>query len=311
MKVTIVIPNYNGKNLLKKNLSSVFSSLEYYSKKTGGKGEVIIVDDKSTDTSVEYIHSLTSKVRLFVNGRNYGFSSTANQGVREAYGEIVVLLNTDVKPEEDFLIPLLDHFKDEDVFAVGCLDKSVEGEKIVERGRGIGIWKKGLLVHSAGSIDKTNTLWVSGGSSAFRKSIWNKLGGFDTLYNPFYYEDIDLSYRALKSGYKVLFEPQAVVTHSHEEGSIKKNYSKSNVKVIAYRNQFIFAWKNATDSILIFSCWFWLPYHFLSAFKRKDKEFLIGLAAAVRRFIPLYLSRRRAKKFFVKRDSEVIIQNES
>ena len=96
------------------------------------------------------------------------------------------------------------------------------------------------------------------------KSIWDELGGLDILYNPFYWEDIDLSYRARKSGYKTLFENKSVVRHEHEKGSIKNKYNPQDVKKIAYKNQFIFAWKNSDFSTLIYGH-FWLPYHLLKA----------------------------------------------
>ena len=224
MSISIIIPNYNGAELLKKNLPKVTDAISNYKESI----EIIVVDDCSTDSSMEILKKLNG-IRIIRNERNLGFSSTVNNGVRNASGEIVVLLNTDVKPEKEFLIPLLNHFNDEKIFAVGCKDKSIENGKTVLRGRGVGMWKKGFLIHSRGEVDKNTTLWVSGGSGAFKKSIWEKLGGFDELYSPFYWEDIDLSYRAIKSGYKILFEPKSVVIHEHQKGAIKRKYSPSHI----------------------------------------------------------------------------------
>ena len=270
MDISVVIPNYNGVKLLEKNLPKVLDILKNYKE---GKTEVIVVDDASTDKSVELLKRY--KVGTLAIPKNLGFSSAVNKGVSKAKGEIVVLLNTDVSPEKDFLRPLLGHFKDEKVFAVGCMDKSMENGKTVLRGRGLGKWEKGFLVHRRGEVDKTNTLWVCGGSGAFRKSIWEKLGGLNELYNPFYWEDIDLSYRALKSGYKIVFESQSIVTHEHEKGAIKSKYSEFQIKTIAYRNQFIFVWENATDYSLQFLHFVWLPYHFLKALARRDTAFYL------------------------------------
>lgn len=305
MDISIVIPNYNGKDLLAKNLPKIYGELMSYQ---SGKTEIIIVDDASRDGSVSFISNFklqTSNIKLIVNEKNLGFPPTVNKGVKAASGEIVVLLNTDICPEEGFLEPLLAHFKDEKVFAVGCLDKSIEGKKTVLRGRGLGEWKRGFLVHRKGEIDKTNTLWASGGSSAFRKAIWESLGGFNELFAPFYWEDIDISYRALKSGYKVLFEPKSVVVHEHEKGAIKARYSSLQVKTIAYKNQFIFVWENA-DSNLIFSHVLWLPYHKVKALLRLDWPFFLGFFKAFL-LIPQVLSfRHKAQKLFVKKDEEVI-----
>lgn len=333
MNISIVIPNYNGEHLLQKNLGVVLKSLEFCLKKEGGSGEVIIVDDASTDSSIEVVkneklkmeqfdsvkyHSIPGsaqgenenvKIKIVKNEKNLGFASTVNKGAQEAKGEIVVLLNTDVRPEIDFLIPLLKHFGNLSVFGVGCMDKSIEKGKIVLRGRGVGKWEKGLLVHSAGEIgNKNSTLWVSGGSSAFRLSIWKELQGFDELFNPFYWEDIDLSYRAKKAGYKVLFEKESVVTHEHESGSIRAKYPQKYVNAIAYRNQFIFVWKNITDLNLILSHIFWLPFHIIRMITQRDMSFVLGLIQAFILIPRIMKSRLLMTKMFVKTDEEIISQ---
>ncbi len=271
MKFSIVIPNYNGAELLRKNLPKVFKAV-------GSNVEIIVVDDGSSDSSLDYLK--TQSVKVLKNIKNMGFSSAVNKGVSSAKGDVVFLLNSDSFPEKDFLKPLDEDFKDPLVFAVGCLDKSLEEGKIILRGRGIGEWRRGLFVHSRGEIDKKNTLWASGGSSAFRKSIWQKLGGLNPVYNPFYWEDIDLSYRALKSGYKVLFEERSVIYHNHSQGAVKKNYSEHRIRRIAYRNQFIFIWENTTDFFLQIEHIFFLPYHFLKALLRLDLDFFIGFIEA-------------------------------
>lgn len=305
MKISIVIPNYNGKENLAKNLPQVLAVRA---------DEVIVVDDASTDGSVEAVeqrykqslrpHGL-KEIKIFRNEKNLGFAATVNQGVKEAGGEIVLLLNTDVSPNQDFLKPLILHFSDPEVFAVGCLDKSLENGKTVLRGRGLGKWQRGFLVHKRGEVKKTNTLWVSGGSGAFRKSIWNKLEGLSQLYNPFYWEDIDLSYRALKSGYKIIFEPKSVVVHDHEKGAIKKKYSLSQIRTISYRNQFIFVWRNVTDWGLFAEHLLWLPYHCLMALIKQDWPFFLGFFQALQRLPEVIQSRTKIQPYFVKKDREV------
>lgn len=303
MNISIVIPNYNGAELLKENLPKLIEVLKSYKK---GEWEVIIVDDGSIDDSLSAVPK-DANIKVLQNEKNMGFSPTVNKGVRHATGDVVVLLNNDVVPEKDFLTPLLSHFKDEKVFAVGCMDKSVEGDEIVLRGRGIGKWQRGFLVHAAGSLDKKNTLWASGGSSAFSKKLWEKISGMNEIYAPFYWEDIDLSYRAWKSGFTVLFEKKAVVVHEHERGAIKKNFSAAQVKKIAYRNQFLFVWINADISI-VFSHLLWLPYHFIKAFLRGDLSFFKGFFAALLRFGRAIKTRSRVKRSFVKSDAEVVAE---
>jgi GT2 family glycosyltransferase len=312
MNISIVIPNYNGEKILKKNLPKVLESVKNYKE---GQVEIIIPDDPSTDNSkqviTDFINSIkdkhiTGKTISNTNKAEGGFSKNVNRGVSLATGDILILLNSDVSPHKDFLDSLLPHFDDEKVFAVGCMDESIEEGKTVLRGRAVGAWKRGIFVHKEGKLDKVDTLWVSGGSGAFRKSIWDKLRGLDPLYNPFYWEDIDLSYRAQKSGYKTIFEPKSVVTHEHEEGAIKKTFKPANVRKIVYRNQFTFIWKNITDANLLLSHILWLPYHCIKALTRRDWIFFNGLFLALGRLSEVKQSRFVAKKLFTKTDTEVL-----
>lgn len=315
MSISIVIPNYNGEIILKKNLPIVLAILRAHAQKTHDKIEIIINDDGSKDGSREFLYELSEKgsdewikfIILF-NERNFGFSTTVNRGVIKATGDIVVLLNNDVRPDKGFLQPLLNHFKDEKVFAVGCMDKSIEPHGMELRGRGIGSWRRGFLMHERGSLDGTNTLWVSGGSGAFRRSVWVKLGGLSEIMNPFYWEDIDLSYRAWKAGYKIVFEKESTVVHEHEEGAIKKTSTSTRVRVTALRNQFLFVWMNITDPSLVLSHILWLPYHLVRAVSRADWIFIRGFFSAIIKFPKALTYRSRNKKLFHVTDKAILDQ---
>ncbi|CAN5172352.1 hypothetical protein BH11PAT1_BH11PAT1_1340 [soil metagenome] len=311
MNISVIIPNYNGAEIIRKNLPIVLDIFEQYKSKYKNEVEVIIVDDGSTDTSREILadmfgnYTKSVAVRFLFNHKNFGFSTTVNKGVAAAKGEIVILLNTDVVPEKGFIEPLLTHFTDEKVFGVGCMDKSIENGKTVLRGRGIGRWENGLLVHSAGDLGKTNTLWVSGGSGAFRTSLWEKLGGLSEIMNPFYGEDIDLGYRALKSGYTLLFEKESVVTHLHEEGSIKTTQSAKNILATTYRNQQLITFMNVTDTTIIFSYLLFSPKRLLHAIRERKKGYLSGLLQAYGLFFQTLSYRYRNKKLFTHTDQEI------
>ncbi len=314
MKISVVIPNYNGEKLLQDNLPRVIAVIQQYAQKHQEMVEIVINDDGSQDNSREILMKYEGKqqkqVKFIVlyNEKNYGFSTAVNRGVKKATGDIVVLLNTDVIPLEGFLEPLISHFEDTSVFAVGCMDKSVESGGVVERGRGIGRWEKGFLMHSLGNFKKTNSLWVSGGSGAFRREIWEKIGGLSEEMNPFYWEDIDISYRALKSGYRLVFEQKSIVSHKHEEGVIKRTVKPAWVRTISYRNQFYFVWLNITDPALVISHIVWLPYHLVTACMRKDLPFLIGMGKAFLH-LPVILQRRGInRKFFKKKDAELLLE---
>lgn len=285
MTVSIIVPNWNGRELLQKHLPAVIAET--------GKSEVIVVDDASTDDSIGFLRRQFPNVGIVAKDRHDGFASTVNAGVAEATGEVVVLLNTDCEPEKNFLQKLLPHFDDPLVFAVGSMDKSIEGDRTMLRGRGIAHWRRGLYVHRRGAVNSSKTDWVSGGSGAFRKSMWDKLGGMDTLFNPFYWEDIDLSHRAIKAGFSLVFESGSVVRHFHQEGKIMSKYSTWQVRMISTRNQFQFIWKNISGTGIIVSHMFWTPITLLKAVFTLDSAFIYGYVAAMTR-LPLILARRKS-----------------
>ena len=293
MKISIVIPNYNGFDLLQKNLPKVISAMD-----TDLEVKIIIVDDCSSPVEQENLNKLVSvldskiPIKLIKHTKNKGFALTVNTGAFHDPADFYVFLNTDVVPENGFLDKAIKHFENnENLFGVGFMDESIEGNHKVLRGRGIGEWKKGMLIHSRGEVDKSNTLWISGGSSVIRGSMFRSLKGFDSLYSPFYWEDIDLSFRAQKRGYALLFDSSIKVKHFHDEGSIKKHFSKNKILSIAYRNQFIFHWKNISDISFLFSHLFWLPYHVFRALIRFDIPFFVGFVKVIG-MLPIIISTR-------------------
>jgi O-antigen biosynthesis protein len=262
--VSIIIPTYNGRALLEQNLPAVLAAAP--------GAEVLVVDDASTDDTADWLSKNYPAVKVLVHEKNQRFAAACNSGVAAATGEVVVLLNNDVVPGPTFLTPLMAHFKDEAVFAVGCAE--YDGEHI--SGRSGGDFLRGMYVHWRATDQIAGpTLWVSGGSGAFRKATWDKLGGMDTAYAPAYEEDRDICYRALKRGNKILFEPKSIVRHSHETTN-KKALGQSTMKASSYKNQFLFVWKNISSRMLIRQHLAWLPYQLTIALVRSKGMSLIG-----------------------------------
>ena len=295
--VSIVLPNWNGVELLKKNLPSVIAARP--------NDEIIVADDASDDGSVEFLHKNFPQVHVVANHTRQGFAGNVNSGVAVARGEIVVLLNTDVRPQKQFLNALLPHFDNPNMFAVGCLEKSHETTGVVYRGRGIARWEKGYFIHAKGEVDKRDTAWVSGGSAAYRRTMWEQLGGMDTIFNPFYWEDIDISYRAKKAGWDIVFEPKSVVEHFHDQGTIKTLYTKDDVKRIVYRNQYLFIWKNISDFSLVLSHIAWTPVRLLQGIVRGDILMLQGYLWACTMLWKIRKSRGMARRLWTRYDAQL------
>src|SRR6185503_156311 len=115
MNISVVIPNFNGKMLLEKQLPLVEKARE---NSKNHINEVIVIDDASSDDSVLFIRNNFPKVKIIRHRINRGFSSSVNIGVRSAKGELVVLINNDVYPEIDFVEKSLRHFDDDRVLGV-------------------------------------------------------------------------------------------------------------------------------------------------------------------------------------------------
>lgn len=288
-KVSVVIPSWNSESQMKQNLPYVYKAAEAVG------AEIVIVDDASAyDQSWEFLQT-QKKVKSYLNQTNQGFSATVNRGVELAKGDIIMLLNTDVRPSPDCFQECLKHFEDPEVFAVGFNS----GEAWMG-----GEWKKGLFHHfkvdpTDGNKNTVNpSLWASGGQAAFDKKKWSELGGMNILYKPFYWEDTDLGYSAWKRGWRVIWSPRCRVVHDHQKSVIASNFTKEFVMNTAQRNQFLFIWKNISDPQFLFEHLVFLPYYFVK-FPLPLLKALVKLPGALR-------ERSWQKKAWVKKDREII-----
>ena len=149
------------------------------------------------------------------------------------------------------------------------------------------VWEKGFLEIKKTDIPRktTVTAWPNGGSSVFRKKIWQELEGMDLLFLPFYFEDIDLGIRAFKKGYLCLWEPKAKVEHRHEATINPEilGMSDRTINLLKERNHLLLTWKNLDEPKKFFSHFFYLfrrclfsPGYFKVLYLALKKVFLIG-----------------------------------
>lgn len=240
---SIVIPNWNGRDLLERYLPSVVQAC------AGNPGnEIIVVDNGSPDGSAEFVRRNFPQVRLVALECNLGFGGGSNAGVLAAQNDIVVLLNNDMRVEPDFLAPLLAGFTDERVFAVSCQIRFTDPQKRREEtGLTQGWWEEGGLRVGHRIDDQIDDVYPcfygGGGSCAFDRRKFLELGAFDPLLAPFYLEDTDLGYQAWKRGWKVLYQPRSVVYHEHR-GTIGKRYTAARIDAVLKKNFILFIWKN-------------------------------------------------------------------
>jgi len=240
---SVVIPNWNGRDLLEKYLPNVIEALA-----GNHDNEVIVVENGSTDGSAEFVKKHFPTVRLLELKTNLGFGGGSNAGIRAARNDIVVLLNSDMRVDKGFLQPLLDGFTDERVFAVSCQIFFSDPQKLREETGLTQCWWEAGGLRARHRIDDKVTdaypcFYGGGGSCAFDRRKLLELGGFDELLRPFYLEDTDLGYGAWKRGWKVLYQPKSIVFHEHR-GTIGKNFSREFIDAAVKKNFILFAWKN-------------------------------------------------------------------
>jgi len=250
--VSIIIPNWNGADLLHANLPSVLAAKKNF----GGKAEVIVVDDGSTDASVTLLQEKFSSVKLVIHHQNEGFGKACWSGAQTAENPVLIFLNSDVEVNPDFILPLANCFDDETIFAASPLIFDERGQ-LSDVTISIPYFRRGkiryksfsprqLLNHTPQLPNPWYTLFPSGGAFAVDRARFLALKGFDDLFNPFYYEDTDLGFRAWRRGWKCIVVPESRVIHYHQ-GTIASSYKKFKVSAIRKRNRLFYLWKNLTS----------------------------------------------------------------
>ncbi len=243
--ISVIIPVYKQKELFLTNLAH---NLPFFS----GHEVIIVNDDPETQIKNEVAKLFTehswpdSSYSLVEHSKNQGFSASVNDGVARAAGDYILLLNTDVVLHDQSWERAESYLQSHpQIFAVGFAQHERNGALV---GRNAIYFKSGLFHHKALSFSTETTVlstaWAEGGSSLFRKSMWRLLGGFDIAYSPFYWEDVDLGYRARLRGWESVFDPAIRVDHQHG-GTTTAHFHTDQVKSIAYQHQLYFTKKFA------------------------------------------------------------------
>ncbi len=240
--VSVVIPNYNGKQLLGQYLPYLFRALAACP--TIAESEVIVVDDASMDDSVAYLTKEWANIRLLRNAQNSGFGKSVNRGIAAARYEIVCILNTDMQLSEDYfsvLLPFLTQgmgsVAPEQVFGVYCAIRSPQTNRIVEGRKQPQILHHKLsYIDLCGETEEGESMYLCGGNALVWRDKLLALGGYDELFSPFYFEDMDLSLRAKARGWVSLYTARTSCLHQHA-ATIGSLFSPDKVQEVFLRNR--------------------------------------------------------------------------
>ena len=304
--ISVVIPTFNGLHLLQKHLPQVAKILR-------PGDEIVVVDDASNDETVPWLRQqkksyAEKKLQLTIvaKKKNQRFAAAVNAGVAASKHNNVLLLNNDVTPlSPDLCSKLLAWFTNSLIFSVGCgevREKTVNAQLF---GRGTGAWQRGFLTHYYDPRQKNHaTLWTTGGSMMFDKEKFMQLGGFDKLFYPAYEEDRDLSYRALKRGWDIVFDYETRVWHQHETTN-QSVFGKTEMAINSWKNQFLIVWKNV-DLLHLWEHLLWLPFHLIITNSRTQGALGKGFWRALKNLPQVASKRHREQRFWKRTDREVL-----
>ena len=301
--ITLIITNWNGKELLRECLPSVLKAVAFDAKRSY---EIMVVDDSSSDDSLEILEKEFPEVRRVKTPVNMGFQRANNYGIEQAQSKLVMPMNNDIKLDEDALFHLAEHFEKEDVFSVSGKFFGFDGKTFLYGNRG-GYFRNGhFYLYEKPPDDKTQTLFACGGAFMVDRKRYLQLGGFDNLYHPLYYEEIDLSYRALKRGWEVRYEPKSIAYHK-VQSTITKQEKKRQIGLISARNNYLFVWKNISDPSLTLQFLFFIPLFLIRDLFKLKSRFWVAFFMALQR-MPAALKSRKAEKKDVRFSDQEILR---
>lgn len=239
--VSVVIPNWNGATLLKLYLPALLNELKRYN----GDTECVVVDDGSTDGSLELLRESFASVSVVSRKENSGFSSAVNDGIRAARYEHILVLNNDVEVTPGFLNELVTVFRQTpDAFSVASLQEQTSPLGVQLDGFNVVRWQSGHLepINLTKAVlngDSGKLGYCSAACSLFSRTKLLQIGGFCEILNPFYGEDTEVGLQALRRNWQLAFARTAIV---HHQPSTTTRRKPMLVRLAPVRNFFILHW---------------------------------------------------------------------
>ena len=259
--ISIIIVNYNVKEFVKNLLFSLQKALENYS------SEIIIIDNASSDGSVEDIQEKFPYVEVIANRENVGFGKANNQGLEISEGKYIVLLNPDTIVREDTFSKLIEFIEtNKEVGMTTCKVLNPDGTLQLACRRSFpGPWTSFTKITGLSNLFPKSKLFsrynltyldenksnevdaISGSFMMFTREVYKKVGGFDPQFF-MYGEDLDLCYRVQSAGYKVFYTPATEIIHYKGESTKRSSIDETK---IFYNAMHLFVKKHLSSSFLV------------------------------------------------------------
>jgi len=237
--VTVIIPNYNNKELLANLLNSLKSIKTSF--------DIIIVDNFSQDDGVLFLKSNYPEIKLIENKQNKGFAYAVNQGIKESKTKYVFLLNNDTVVQENVLDELLKTMnKDNSIFSVSAKMIQLNNNQLIDDAGDnynlFGWSKKRGNNHSISEYSEDSEVFgACAGAALYKRDVFDVIGFFDENFES-YVEDMDISFRARIHGYKSYYSANSIVYH-YGSASTGSKYNSFKIKISA-RNNIYLIYKN-------------------------------------------------------------------
>ena len=241
-RVTFIVPTHNQRQLMDFCLPPLLAE-------AGRRHQVLVVDDASTDGTDAHLRRHYPQVRVLRLARNVGFARAVRAGIAVCDTPFFALINTDVQVRPGLLAAILPHFDREDTFAV-CARIELPGGSPMETGRVAPAFSGILEPYHVAPERSGPILYAGGASSVYHRARYLALGGFETLFQPLYWEDIELGYRAWRVGWRSLFEPAASVLHQRRAW-IGRRFGDAFANETFLKNALLFIWKDLRDPELL------------------------------------------------------------
>ena len=303
--VSIIIPSFKGYSLFRETWPTLLESLS----KVPFPVQIIIIDNGPPDGTEEYLKAHQyPHLRYDCYPTPLGFSKACNIGALKAEAPYLFFMNNDIKTRGDFLSPLLRLLESRtDAFAVGPKFLRWD-EKTLDDGVRELLFDRGLLetVLQNQDLDKVQSMTLLlGGGFLVRKDRFWELEGFDEIYTPFAWEDLDLGYKACKRGYRHYYCPDAVLYHKRE-ATTRPLFRETKFKALVWRNKFIFMWSLLTDYRILLEHFISLPVKLIKFTFNGRWPYVIGFFLALLKIFSILRKRAKEKPFIKCKDTDLL-----
>ena len=302
---SIIVLNWNGLHFLRELMPSLHTAVQ----RCPGDHEVIVVDNGSTDGSAAWLEREHAFARVVCLPENRFFIRGNRAGSAIASRDILVVLNNDMRVEEDFLVELLRPFGAGDLFAVSARIE-MQGER-KETGFTRCFLRRGelrLMQEPGEAGEPRPVLWAGGGSSAFDRRKHDAIGGFEDLYDPCYVEDVRLSYQAWRRGWRSVYAHRSVVHHAHR-GTSSRVFTRARLERLDWRNRELFFVRSVTDPLLVLTHGLWFGWNLRKRARSLSLPIgdgVLAVLAAVPRLPAAVVARQRARRHYRRGDRDVL-----